>query len=192
MDKIFEYLYSRFLLRDLLAKVLPGLISLISLITIFSQKPSHLFQLLGSMPDLLLILFIYGLSFMFGMLLQYVAMRIGFIVIHVWPGKKGISRKELSLLMAQKFILSPSSNDHLARVRERYTILKEMSGNFAATFSVSLLSIIIRYFLYKSPKLTVLYVIVPLLALLIYLLCKQNRYHAEEQKLWETFLLVDP
>ena len=191
MSEILDYLYSRFLLRDLLAKVVPGLITLFCIFAVFMRKPLWDLKIIFILPDLALILIIYSISFLAGMLLQFITMRIGLSVIHVWPGGEGVSRTEMSLLRAYKFVRKSASNDHLARVRERYTILKEMSGNFAGAFSVALISILVRYSLYRSPDLQSLYVMVPILALLIYSLRTQNRFHAKEQKLWETFALLE-
>ena len=192
MEKILDYLYSRFLLRDLLAKVFPGFISLIAIISILNRMPLRILQLFSIIPDLALIFIVYSVSFIAGMLLQYLVMSIGLSIIHVWPPQDEFPRTDLSLLMAHKFVMGAKSNDHLARVRERYTVLKEMSGNFAGALSILLISLLIRYFLFGSPDLKALYIIVPSLGVLIYLLIKQNRYHAKEQRLWEFYTLPYP
>ena len=191
MSELIDYLYSRFILRDLLAKVIPGLITIFSIVTALNLPPTIIFHSLFKLPDLILFIIVYGFSFMTGMLLQFIMMKLKLTVIHVWPGDKDLPAHELSLFMANALIKSPKSNGKILRVRERYTILKEMSGNFAGGFSVLLISLFIRYLLYKSPGLHTVYVAIPTLAVLVFLLLKQNKFHAEEQKLWEIYSLLD-
>ena len=185
LSDLFESLYSHFILRDVLAKVLPGLIGLASIVSFFAPRPlihlrSHLPE-----PGLTTVAILYGIGFMVGMLIQYLGALAPFIHIHVWREDTRRMTVETSLSRAAQFQKAASGNQVLLRQRERFAVLKEMAANFAASLLLALLAVV-RYGVFNrggpEPHGIALGI---LLAAIIVALVFQNRFHAIEQRTWE-------
>lgn len=189
ISNLFETLYSHFLIRDVLAKAIPGLIGFVSLIITVSPQSIRplIYRILGT--DLLMIILLYGLSFMFGMLLQFLGSLTPFLIIHVWKADNRSSSIKLSLSKAVEFQKVASGNKAILRQRERLAVLKEMAANFA--FSLFLMMIaLIRIAIETSrgsqtPAIPFAIIIFLVVIALIY----QNRTHAIEQQIWEEEVL---
>lgn len=74
LNSFFDKLYTNFLLRDILAKVIPGFLVLLYFFQFFPQPIKSVFNQLGN-HELIIIMVLYGLSFMIGMLLQFLGTR---------------------------------------------------------------------------------------------------------------------
>ena len=184
-----ELLYSQFLLRDILAKAVPGFLALLALSSIAPHSASPRFLWHSPIPDLILLVVLYGVSFMFGMLLQYVGKLLHLLQFHVWKPSPPKSREEASLAKLQDFLSLPDSRVRLVRQRERFVILKEMSATYGLVALFALTLIILRIITGSlSVGLTSggLALVAGLLALL---LLSQSRYHSHEQQLWESLAL---
>ena len=194
LSDFFESLYAQFVLRDILAKVVPGFLALYSILLAFSPEPMCLIGPLRDLPEIALLVLAYAVSFMVGMFIQHFFSRIGLTEIHVWPGIGGITRAEMSLHIAHSFSkrTQSSSNSHVARIRERLAILKEMSANYAGAVILIDISLLARCTIARQPYPSAVLAVTPILAALAIFLVWQNRFHAREQRTWETSELIDP
>jgi hypothetical protein len=185
ISDFFESLYSNFILRDILAKVLPGLIGLVSLVILFVPKSLHLLRHVFTNLDLLSIVIIYGISFMFGMLIQFLGMLTPFIVIYVWKDDSRWLTREKSLSKAVEFQKAASKDCNLLRQRERFAVLKEMASNYSvAVFLIFIAVIRVVIFPvsgYRPQAIPISILCITIVIILIF----QNRMHAIEQKIWE-------
>lgn len=82
LDGFFDGLYSKFLLRDILGRAIPGFIALLAIADFLKMRPPHL-------PNrdlgLLYYVMVYGVSFASGTLLQYLGWRASVVKVQVWP-----------------------------------------------------------------------------------------------------------
>ena len=185
LSDLFESLYSHFIMRDVLAKVIPGLIAVLSLLALIAPHslrilPAHLREL-----DLLTAVFVYGVSFMSGMLVQYLVSLAPFIRIHVWNEGKRQSTQDKSLAKAVEFHKVAAHDPALLRQRERFAVLKEMAANFAGSLLLALLALVrTGVFTHKGLRPPALFAVAFLVAVIIALVF-QNRLHAREQQTWE-------
>jgi hypothetical protein len=185
VSKAVELLYTQFLLRDIVAKVIPGgLVSLIILHRLIPNGQQFIDDIL-KYPVLIAIIFIYGIGFMVGMLIQFIGMSCNMIQIHPWAPKDGLTREHRSLQMAHVFFSKAKGNAAVLRVRERFAILKEMGGNFGMSFLLIAIVLIIDPLINQtSLSLTTIIGSLSLVALSL-VLFRQNRHHYREQFYWE-------
>ncbi len=138
MDKLFDNLYNKFLLRDLLGKVLPGLILILGftyaywpkgLCLIFPNKPENLFYYLV----------IYGLSFIVGLVLQFIN------PVRLFPFLRRLILEEPTQPLDRLYEFlnrrtrfnrgrNPQASLLVAQIvidqRERLVVLKDVTGKF--------------------------------------------------------------
>ncbi len=166
MSGFFDNLYRKFLLRDILAKAVPGFLLLAYLFhdKIPANYPKHGF------PEIVVVAVLYGLSFMTGMLLQFLGSQFRIIKIYVHEGDRNKSLKYL-----REFLGDKDNKENLSTQRERFVILKNMSG----TYAMALIAIILVTF-FKNLEIELILAI-GLVAALIW----ENRFHAGEQAEWE-------
>jgi len=185
MGGFFDSLYSQFLLRDLLAKVVPGFIALAAISALVIHSPLELVERLSGVHSIVTIGILYGISFMVGMFLQFIGERIRFVVIFVWRDNDEIDAREESLRRFQEFLSDEALSVPIYRQRERFAILKEMSGNFGMSLlSVSVVALF-RSVPAKPSIQAALLVGSIVLVSISFLLFRQNRFHAQEQLIWE-------
>ena len=189
MEHFIDSLYSQFLLRDLLAKVVPGLILLLALFGFFANLLSGIVFSLSVLNILITLLLIYGICFVLSMTIQYFGGRVGFITIYVWPSNEDKSSLEVSLAKHQELLMVKDLPKTVLRQRERFTILKEMTGNFALSFSIISISMFFLSLGYRGSTALSLLCLIPITSVLAFALFRQNKHHAEEQYLWEKGIL---
>ena len=124
ISKFFDTLYSHFVIRDIAAKVLPGLLALFSIVKIFRPDISYTSGLLVDIPDVFKAVVLYGVGFVSGVLLQYVGMKSGLTITHVWPKTEANTSEFNSVDRAISFLVEVDSKHPLARKRERMIVLK--------------------------------------------------------------------
>lgn len=173
MSNFFKYLYTKFLLRDVLAKAVPGFLVLAYLF----HNRIPVAYLKHDLPEIVVITVLYGLSFMTGMLLQFLGARFRLIRIHVHNNDV-----EATLINLKEFLDNPQVTDRIRQQRERFVILKEMSGTYStAVFPIAL----IEFVKFLVHRLDSLLISMAILFILVFVLAWQNRFHACEQKTWE-------
>ena len=183
ISKFFDTLYSHFVIRDIAAKVLPGLLALFSIVKIFRPDISYTSGLLVDIPDVFKAVVLYGVGFVSGVLLQYVGMKSGLTITHVWPKTEANTSEFNSVDRAISFLVEVDSKHPLARKRERMIVLKEMTGNYALALIVLAVSSLI---IAATSEETHLYISIACAsAVVAVLLIFQNRGLAREQKIWE-------
>lgn len=179
-----EALYSHFLLRDIAAKILPGLISLsVILIFLFPDSYVVLQEVLGYSVFVGVVV-LYGIGLVFGMLLQSVAASRGIIHIHVWLDN-GKQNQTQSVNKAEEFLIAANVYAPLLRKRERLAVLKEMAGNYFIAVLFLLIGLFAELALNPESRETQSYIGVVTLALILAALFWQNRHQAREQQEWE-------
>jgi hypothetical protein len=210
MIQFLEYLYTRFILRDFLAKALPGF--LVSLAIYFSffhnlETVSTVWQKVkdSSVALTFFILSSYLLTFAVGMMVQFIGMQCRIARIHPWtepetPTTKHMTMREQTKLSLQKSWIFQQQNKELPFAltqRERSAVLKEMTGNLATAIILIALITFVKYLIdllipqllpSPPPQLTPripIWAIWILLILIGGLLSRQNYYHCYEQLCWE-------
>ena len=137
ISKFFEVLYSHFVLRDIAAKVLPGLVALASIATAIKTDVSPGLAEALDVPIAVQLVVLYGIGLAAGLLLQFIGMKTGLTRVHVWDDGEGKYSTSTSVKKAVKFILlSEKASDSLMRKRERMVVLKEMMGNYGIALIV--------------------------------------------------------
>ena len=185
LSEFFESLYSHFILRDVLAKVIPGLIGLAAVLSLIMPRIAPRFLSQFRHLDLIAVVITYGVAFMFGMLLQYLGTRLPFLTIHVWEGDEKHTSVQVSLGNAAKFMEAAKERPGLLRQRERLAILKEMSANYATALVLPLLCALRLAFGLVRGNSQQATVVALVLAIGIVALVFQNRFHSMEQRAWE-------
>ena len=189
MSSFFDSLYSQFLLRDLLATVVPGFISLAAISVLLVRHPLELVERLSRVHTLVTLGTLYGISFMIAMLFQFVGERLGLLVIFIWRENEELDARQDSLEHAQNFLRDKGLTDNILRQRERFAILKEMSGNFGMSMLVVAVTAFARALASRPSAQAVLLMAVLVLIGIAFLLFRQNRHHAQEQLIWERHLI---
>lgn len=189
MTGFFDSLYSQFLLRDLLAKVFPGFIVVFGIGTLVSSDPAWLAGFSSNFDTTILFGLIYGTSFVVGLIIQFAGERTGLIIIFVWPAADDNDNRQVSLRRAQEFLLHNRLTDPALRQRERFAILKELSGNLGASALILALAVLFSALSPAAPEpLSRLIALIILFAIAMCLL-HLNEHHATEQLIWEQELL---
>ena len=190
ISDLFESLYSHFILRDVLAKVLPGVIDLVAIAALFAPKSLRLLQYRFFEPGFFEVVAVYGISFMLGMLFQYLGSLTPFIHIHAWREESRQKTVVTSLSKAVEFQKTASKDQSLLRQRERFAVLKEMAANYAVSLTLILLAVL-RVGVFTSNRFQPHALAVSILFLLIIVsLIGQNRFHASEQRNWEEQVIM--
>ena len=186
LNDAIDQLYSHFLLRDVLAKAIPGFIGLLVLGAPLLGHHQARWLPYGLTLNWIVVLVIYGVSFLAGMMLQFLAHRIGLIQIHVWPKGAGGSAPQVSISKALTFMVANTANATVLRVRERYAILKEMTGSYCALAAMAAVLVLIAPLTSHFRPSFQWLMAIAVLGLIAFALAKQNRFHAMEQRVWET------
>ena len=180
-----DHLYTQFVLRDILAKFVPGLLTIGAGVVLVSPRGLHLAHRLHVGDGLIALLVLYGVSFMTGMFIQFIGMSLGLERIHVWKGPSAQARVRLSLQKAREFLLDNAGEPALLRVRERYAILKEMAGNYGvAVLMIGLVTLGKGLLSHRGLNIG-LVILGAALIVVAAVLLRQNRFHAREQLIWE-------
>jgi hypothetical protein len=184
MDGFFEGLYERFILRDIVGKVVPGFLVLLTLGSTFRWGARHFSDWT---PELLQLTLVYAVSFVIGTSLQFIGTKLGWIRTYVWPAeikkKKVVRSSQEVSLTKYRALLNKSQPIRLQR--ERLVVLKQVTGNFGMAAGLFSLLNLVRL-IYLGPRMQVVVIFVCVAAFgIAKLLFAQSDHHADEQKLWE-------
>jgi hypothetical protein len=150
MDAFFKDLYGKFILRDLLSFILPGSITIISLIS-FKYCPDQIVYLLKQVPVIVYIP-IFGLCYLIGFTIQSFGVFIRLIKFYnpshlyvnerVNEDKGGMTSWESKEVCASRNLSLEEASNRSGERWERIATLKQMCGNNAiailiATFCLS-------------------------------------------------------
>ena len=174
----FSNLYSKFILRDLLGKVFPGFIFLSGLALFFGLKSHELFHFL-TYASLFHYFLIYGISFVIGLLLQFLnPVRLVWRIKRKRNGGDELKKYHeflVSLRRNEPIVGDPISQTMNAQ-RERLVVLKDITGNLGnAIFALALFAI---YWKVDTGLTGVLFLIAGLLFW-------ESWYHTVEKHYWE-------
>lgn len=183
MSEFFKNLYTNFILRDILAKAVPGFLVLAY---IFHGKMPIVHSIQGFL-EIVVIVLIYGLSFMTGMLLQFLGTlkipRTNWSIIKIYVHK---NNQVISLKKLEEFLSATKGSEVIRSQRERFVILKNMAG----TYAVSLLAILLVEFAkYLAIVLHPFPMPIAVASLIFFALMCQNRFHGNEQRNWEKMVI---
>jgi len=131
-EGILSYLYLKFLLRDVLGKMVPGAVLLAGLtIGITGQTLSALFQAVGGLPTSVLLLVI-ALTWVLGFVVQEVGTMVGMLKTEAhrfpWPrdaAEEERRRERVSTVLVGRHRYSEAQREHL----ERLIVILEAAGN---------------------------------------------------------------
>jgi hypothetical protein len=181
MSEFLEGLYDRFLLRDVVGKATPGFILLIVVWnSVYGdiRFPFH--------KDIFIGVVVFGISFVAGIIIQWIGVKIGAIRLYVWEETRSRSTVQEASLSAYHNFLERTRNKPFVRIqRERFVVLKHIAGNFA-TLGIFILVIRLVFLICSNQFLQkVDYLMLPVLALIIFILWKESHHFANEQRIWE-------
>lgn len=171
-----QYLYSNFIMRDLLSFVTPGAIVVGSLL-LLHWEPSLILDFLKSIPFVLYIP-IFGILYMVGFAVQCLGAE--FIPIIKFHHCK--TDKEHFMLLAK---LHTIDREKAMSTHERFVVLKQMCGNGA--FAILIAGVLLAIKLWKSDLSH--WALVIMVALLIISLLKGHKVHVQRQEEWESAIL---
>jgi hypothetical protein len=153
LGSLAQALYSHFLLRDIAAKVIPGLIAALTLSSYafpgMSKFLNEFFTNSEDQPFIVLaavLVALYGFGLMFGMLLQFLGWQSRRIIIHVREGSTLDLSMRGSTIRTVQFLTRAKGHGDLLRKRERLIVLKEMAGNYAVSFVVIIVTVLLGSF----------------------------------------------
>ncbi len=183
---IFDSLYSRLILRDLLAKILPGTILLATVA--YAALPTETFRTLLD-PPLWLALSTLGSGWLTAFAVQGLGERSGFIK----NDPSGFKRKDTYKLMVEFDRRATSSQQMQA---ERLLVIKEACGNGSLALLLSaLLTIVLwplRVLAYKASLAGMLRMVwwpfVPLLILYLVAACSLRYMHLLHRDHFRTYM----
>ncbi len=182
MKELFDGLYTKFFLRDILAKAIPGFIVLAGITDCLWARPFDSFH----RGNIIIFTLIYGVSFATGMLMQFAGSSFRLIKIHVWPDTKFFSKpnhKE-SLEKLSTFLKNTDKKPDIRMERERLVILKQMSGTYAIAALLFAVSYTFRFcFHYDDPSDLIIAIV---LWIVFVILVLDNHFRAFEQNAWES------
>lgn len=173
-NRIIEALYNNFLLRDLFAKIVPGSVVLV---VIAYQSPLGKDAVeVANQIGWPAVFIGAGIAWIIGFALQQIGESLRIIKHH--PDKFADSKDRYKLRTDFMKIATPSESQQA----ERYTIIKEASGNSATALFTALLIVIIRSLLSSTFEIS-LSTIFPGVILLLFAiaLVRTNRNHARRQ-----------
>ena len=188
LSDFFNSLYSHFLLRDIVAKVIPGLIGLAAVLSMLAPFGVLDMQRFAHISSFVQMILLYGLGFMFGMLIQYLVTKLPCVHVHVHDGKDNKARIEASLKKDVEFHKCAGNQQFLSRKRERLVIIKEMGANYAGALIIVLIVFLLHSCRLSLSWATWIPIIIVLLSMIIVLFL-QNRFYANEQRLWEDIVI---
>ena len=141
-DSVIDRLYTSYLLRDFVAKVVPGFLVLLSIVLSsgHDRRLLHAIQAFSFWGWFLLI----GLAFSIGFLVQALGELVGWT--RIYPDGSSHNRAARVNAIHRMIALSRSNQPLITQQRERYVVLKEMSANFS-------LSIVLAFVLVGSAHL---------------------------------------
>lgn len=188
---IVESLYSHFLLRDIVAKVIPGFFGLVIPFLMYSNDIRPILRSLRSISPLALFILIYGVGLAISMIMQQLGMLLRLIKIHVWEKDSDDSDNSVarSIDAETRFLKVAIQNRAMLRRRERLIILKEMCGNYAMSLLIIASSLLIRALINYQSGLGRETVILLSIGFVFYLLIRQNNYLAREQQNFESLVI---
>ena len=171
-----QYLYSKFIMRDLLSFVTHGAIVVGSLLLLHWEL-SWILDFLKSIPFVLYIP-IFGILYMVGFAVQC----LGAEIIHVIKFHRSKTDKEHFMLLAK---LQTIDREKAMSTHERFVVLKQMCGNGAfAIFIAGVLLAIKLWISYLSP-----WALGIMVVLLIISLYWGHLVHVRRQEEWEVAIL---
>jgi hypothetical protein len=187
MDGLFHALYSQFILRDFLAKIVPGSISLLAVTSLLFSDVRWIWHRMFHLPGIPFLLLLYGIIFMFALAGQFMGDRIGLIRIFVWQrgGDQGMDSVKRSLASAKSFMNENRENDLLLRQRERFVILKEMAANYGVCGLFVALALFGRSLAPGPPPRIISFFLMLITIAAAFFLFRLNRFYADEQLIWE-------
>jgi hypothetical protein len=193
ISNLFKSLYSHFLLRDVAAKIIPGLINLFVIAALIAGDFKNLLHYLSKINPLALSVLLYGVGLMYGLLLQHMGYSFRIIRTHVWKEENGSMKFSSSRSIENeiRFLKVAHKNESLMRRRERFVVIKEISGNYAISLIICSLALLI-YLIARSsvPSSEEVISLCVLTALAIFLV-RQNWFHAKEQFIFESMVLFN-
>jgi hypothetical protein len=191
LGSLFDAFYSRFVLRDLLAKVAPGAIFLFAVFLIFAESVEKLICYLAKLSFWTWIILV-ALAWIAGITIQSIGEK--FRLIRYYPKWKDDNKTEKLnyktwLKMRTEFLKKPDSEK---REDERLGVIKEACGNGYVAFLVS--SIILIFYGtmntfvfhntpldYKRIKVLPLLAAVIIALIFIYFLRQMHFIHVQRQ-----------
>lgn len=178
MSSWFDRMYSGFLLRDFIAKVIPGSIVLLPVALLEFHEYVLLIGSVSLVLMLVLVALLCGYLFVVGMMLQQLGEILGWVTN---SDKSDIGKDYKDMLgFGKRF---KKSDCYERMIKERLTIIKEMSGNMG--MALVLLALQIRFIIDAKHGDSYPFVFIVVVLLLLSRLCfKQNWDYYEREKEW--------
>ena len=133
LDSVIDRLYTSYLLRDFVAKVVPGFVVL-SALALSSGTRDHMLRAVHGLSIWAWFL-LTGLSFSVGFLVQATGELIGWT--HIYPDGSSHNREARANAIRRMIAPSRSNQPAISQQRERYVVLKEMSANFSLSLIIA-------------------------------------------------------
>jgi len=150
LSELFDALYSRFLLRDVFAKIIPGALALLA-IGLWWGGPAVNLSWLAGLDRLWVWLLLFGLSWPLGLGIQRLGEVIHFVRYFPPSLQRNILEYNAQFLFAVSEQLSTSYNVQHRRRIERFEIVKESTGNTATALLLVLGVLIARLGFESGP-----------------------------------------
>lgn len=197
MGNIVDGLYEKFILRDVLSFITPGAILVITVNSALNITDNAmdirnhmLHTLMSSIPSVLTIIIIYGVLFVVGFTLQTLGEVVGIIRFHDYRNDAGSIDNGEFYRVKGKF-MGPGMKE-AARQRERFVVLKQLSGNNAMAILLSAVALLVKLVPSDNDnEVTSLLLVVVGLLVVSGILFKAHWIHSQRQRDWEdTYGLV--
>lgn len=133
---LFENLYSRFILRDVLGKALPGTLVLLA-VALWWAPPGSVIEWFAGDHSWGFWLFFFSSAWLLGLAIQFFAEYFRFLE-YFPPGLRSLEKKCVDqynsefFVAVRDFLKAPSNEEHSNR-NERFEVIKESCGNASAS-----------------------------------------------------------
>lgn len=184
-ETVIDALYGRFLLRDLFAKMVPGCLVMLSVLfgqDFVRQSPERLTPALDYLDKLgwPAIALAAGFTWILGFAIQDVGEFLRFVRHH--PPRFD----DAAFRYRRRDAFKNSANRHQREREQRYTLIKEATGNAGTALLLSCAIVVIHLVLAITEDSSSVELSQPLLALLVFIglgasLLRANRSHARKQ-----------
>jgi hypothetical protein len=144
ITSLFDSLYNKFLLRDVFAKITPGLIVIFAALYFFQGSVKKIICLLGNLSFWQW--FLLPLAWIMGFFLQHLGLMFKWLkdpTYTLWKSEEEKDKKKLAERFDKKVYISIRNDNEFCKLLERTIIIKETCGNasmalmFAGVFYLS-------------------------------------------------------
>ncbi len=179
-----EKIYQKYILRDMLGYLLPGIIVNIILVCELSYQTSLRILNFGENELFLKYFLFFGVSYVIGLSIQWIN---GYIMKRIKCSSKKESARDIKKRYERQQKILRSGNSLLINEHERFITLKYITGNNAVALSILMIYLLVK--VVSDFKLSLIIIFSLNMIIVVFLYCANCKY-TKHQKLWEKIFCI--